>query len=804
MPVIAAYMAGLAVARPLDGHAVSVAAVLALVFLGAAFFSVRRRDPTLVLLAVLFAAGCLRVNSHAAERIAAYTTAEALSHRVMRTGRGIVDTTTEELTADRHSLTLRHTVVTSGSRTVVLPGRVLLHVSGKTLGGRIFVPGTPVEFRGAVMVPPALHNFGIPGYRHRLAAERIYAIVRVGDAGILREVHGDAQRAAAESRLDRVRRRVTNALVTVMGDTPGRMAASMLLNDKRLLTDRQLENLRDSNLLHLFVVSGLHVAIVAGIVLTILSATAMPRRVSWLLALVLVAVYVWMLGWPAPAVRALLMFAAYALGVAAGREIDHISSLLAAAGLMLIVEPMLLFQPTFILSFTCVMSLILLGPLFYLWFHGTQERPGPDTTAFRATAGVASGTLAIAIGLLPLQIYLFQQYNLLGIPANIAAGLLSLPVVALSLGASVVGMVSTALGQWLGHGAAATMELLYGLAVVTASQEWAIYRPPRPPLLLILFVYGILLSGYYLVRRDTPEFRPKSISRFTIHALLAFGILLAWPVVRPFKGTLKIWFLDVAQGDSTIIEFPNGQSLIVDAGHQRPDMGRLVTAPTMKILGIRRADYLLATHDDIDHIGGMTHLVQGRRTSNLAEPLGLVRVTSTLEQVRKSVIEAGGKVMPLARGMKFDAGGGCEVEVLNPGQGLGEQLSDNELSVVLLLRFGEFSALLTGDAGAVVEESLVALGIGEVDVLKAGHHGSRSSSTVPFLEKIRPKIAIVSCGARNVYGHPHPGVLRNLRSVGAQVWRTDQHGAVCIETNGSDIRITHARADAPTPAAEWK
>ena len=164
------------------------------------------------------------------------------------------------------------------------------------------------------------------------------------------------------------------------------------------------------------------------------------------------------------------------------------------------------------------------------------------------------------------------------------------------------------------------MKLVFLLAAHTGGQEWAITHTARPPLWGVLGYYGALMSGYFMVARDTPEFRPKTVARFAVHMLAAVALLGASFVPDAVARPLRIWFLDVGQGDSALAEFPSGRTVLIDAGNSRPDCGRLVVEPMLRSRGIRRLDAAVATHDDSDHAGGLVWVVDHGLTAQLVCP----------------------------------------------------------------------------------------------------------------------------------------------------------------------------------------
>jgi competence protein ComEC len=269
-----------------------------------------------------------------------------------------------------------------------------------------------------------------------------------------------------------------------------------------------------------------------------------------------------------------------------------------------------------------------------------------------------------------------------------------------------------------------------------------------------------------------------------------------WPVPRE-TGALVVTFLDVGQGDSIVVETPSGRTVVVDTGRgENPDdMGRRVLVPFLRSRGITAVDELVLTHGDGDHVGGALSLLRSipvRHIITGKPALSAEEMQPLLTEVRR--MKAG--VQTVHRGQFFETPDGVRFEVLGPAEPVpaGFPHPDNNHSVVLKVLFGRTSILLTGDAEAEAEADMVrSLRNLPSDVLKLGHHGSRTSSTSRFLQSVRAKVGVVSCGRGNSYGHPHPDVVRRASQMGMQLIRTDTMGTLTLRSDGRQIRATTGR-----------
>ena len=287
---------------------------------------------------------------------------------------------------------------------------------------------------------------------------------------------------------------------------------------------------------------------------------------------------------------------------------------------------------------------------------------------------------------------------------------------------------------------------------------------------------------------------PRFLNAITLAALLSSGWI--WRSQSSPAPTLRVTFLDVGQGDAAVVETPGGGTMVVDAGRsfEDGDAGRQIVLPYLRSRGIDRVHALALTHADDDHSGGAKTLLQRIRVDRVLIPSG-AQAEPTLAPIQQLANQRRIPVVEVGAGQTLDFNDGCLAEVLNPlTPQRAESEKDNDRSLVLRIRRGATSLLLTGD----VEESAEARMTRQIpdlaaDVFKAPHHGSKTSTSARFLDRVRPQLAIISAGKRNNFGHPHPTVLHRLQSRGIRTLRTDLHGAITIESNGQTLRITTAR-----------
>lgn len=249
-------------------------------------------------------------------------------------------------------------------------------------------------------------------------------------------------------------------------------------------------------------------------------------------------------------------------------------------------------------------------------------------------------------------------------------------------------------------------------------------------------------------------------------------------------GILKVHFVDVGQADSILIQSPAGKSLLIDAGNNDDDAAVI---KYIKDQAITKLDIVIGTHPHEDHIGGSDAVIKAFDVGQVVMPRA-THTSETYKDVLTAISDKGLKITEAKAGLNLDLGADINVQVLAPNHSSYDEL--NNYSVVVKLTFGKTSFLFAGDAENLSEKEMIAAGYDlESDLLKVGHHGSDTSSSVSFLNKVKPSFAVISVGENNSYGHPAQTALDNLKAVGAKIYRTDQAGTIVAESDGVNIAL---------------
>ncbi len=664
---------------------------------------------------------------------------------------------------------------------------LLEHPRRRAFGTRVAaarVHGERVLVKAPARVPwpaPAATPGAVVAVEGRLAAlgEHDEYERRRGTHAILRSESirtTGAHRGGLLGALDRVRTRTERALTAGVPAPQGALARGMVLGQDAALTDTVREDFRATGLAHLVAASGANVILLATLVLALGAAAGLGLSARLWLAIALVAAYVPLAGAGPSIQRAAVMGIAGLVAALAGRPASRWYALLLAAALTLAWNPHAAADPGWQLSFAAVLSLLALTPVLRTRLAAAGLP--------RGLAEALAITIAATLGTAPLIALHFERLSLVSLPANVLAAAAVAPVMWLGTIAGALGQASPALAEPVTALAALPLGYLTWLAERLAALPFAEVAVPSPGPLGVLAIYAIAAATVLAWRRLPASGRRRArggLALATIVAVAAFA-LLARPPGAPRD--LTISFLDVGQGDATLIQH-GATAVLVDTGPpDGPVLARLRDA------GIRKLDLLVLTHDATDHDGAA------------GDVLGALPVDLVLDgeeataQASVHALAAAHRVRRIAS----DAGqvlraGPLELRVLWPRRlpAATAGAEPNDRATVLHVRDGDFDLLLTADAESNV---LGGLALAPVEALKVSHHGSDDPGLPGILERLRPQAAVIEVGARNSYGHPTPSTLAALRTAGIPiVRRTDRDGTVRMTVREGRLRVSDARGD---------
>ena len=655
--------------------------------------------------------------------------------------------------------------------------------------------GDEIVFQGFLDTP---RNIGPFDYREHLAVRGIRTVV--SGAEVVSVTPGQDGRA---SLLHRTRSRLEDVLQRSVPEPVAPVASAVLLGLRAGIPQETYADFRKAGLAHLLAVSGLHAGLVLGLSLLVSRALLGRRYGLYLIApLALLWGYILLAGAPPSAVRAGIMGSAFLLALAVGRMPAAVNALGLSAFLVLLVEPLSLWDRSFQLSFTAMSGVLLLGLPGSAWamerISALRERL-PETAGRALGAATASLTVSLGAfaGSLPVVAFNFGEVPLLGAPATLVAMLVMPAFLIASALTAAVGLVVAPLGEALGLVTWLAGTALTELAGLFAAVPGALLTIDRMSAAWVWAAYALIACAGAAVSH--PRWLPAvseairtvwkgpshSVERLAVLGIAGTLMGTVWiAALTPDSDLLHLHVLDVGQGDALLIVTPDGATALVDGGPDPRQTGNLVDA-LLPLEGLRM-DVGVMTHGHADHATGLLGLArEGRFELLLATPLLAGEGVSWHTEFDAMGVD----VQEGIRGMSLALGEDVALEVLNPPlplySGTSSDLNNN--SIALRLTYGEASALLMADLFTEAEYALLDAGLDlSADVLKVGHHGSATSTSPELLAAVGPAAAAVPVGAENRFGHPSAEVMERLADAVGQehVFTTADEGCISFASDG--------------------
>ncbi len=788
-------------------------AVVAAVGLSAAALAILRRNIGLALLALLcaglFTGGLLRFQSSeppaAPTGIALYNDSDTpIRFRAL-----VTDEPEERTRSVRIRLSTRE--IWQDGEWQPTSGGVLLR---RGLFPR-YSYGDLLEIEGKLETPPEFPDFD---YRQYLARRGIVSIADYPQVRLLESGRGNKALAAIHG----LRRELSSALAGALPEPQASLGQGILLGERSALPQDLTDDLNDTSTSHIIALSGYNVTVVAALIIGSL-AWLVGRRNAALLALAAIAAYTVLTGASPTLVRAAIMGGLYLIATLLGRPNSGLVSIVVAATFMTGLDPPVIQDVSFQLSFAAAAGLVYLAPLMR---ERATEAASPflrrPDSLYHGLTGMlfetAIITLAAVASTLPLIALHFQRISLVALPAN----LLVVPafpfILMTSAAAAIAGLLSEGLATvfgwvaWLGLSYMietvrlladlpfASLELrgfntghAVALYVVLAALTWWMSRR-RPGEELLRRLWRPFVQTAELANRPL-----RTVPTVWLAGGLAIAAALAWTVVLSAPdGRLTVTVFDVGQGDAIFIRTPAGHKLLVDGGPS----GRVISEALGEELPFwdRDLDMVMLTHPEEDHLAGLVTVLERYDVEQVvASPWEAE--TSTFEAWQAIIDDKDIAYHEATAGEWIDLGKGARLQILAPQDDLlhGTGSDANNNSLVLKLVWGRVSFLLAGDVETTGERRLLDSGVDpQATVLKVPHHGASSSTSDSLLEAVRPLVAVISVGEENRFGHPSPDTLERLSE--AILYRTDEQGDISLSTDGERLWISTEREPPALPS----
>ncbi len=640
-------------------------------------------------------------------------------------------------------------------------------------------PGNGISITGTYRKGREERNPGEFDYNKYLHSQDISGIIYVYEKNNISVI---SREAYSFTRMLFSARKLIDEIITSL-HTPETTALlkGLILADRSDINFETRSQFVNSGVAHILAVSGLHAGFIALIFFALMGRLNLYMRS--ILTITGLVLFMFLTGTPASVFRAVVMAIVLITAFLLNRSTNIYNSLAIAALILLAIAPSEIFNPGFQLSFTAVLSIA----YFYPRFEQLVDSAGIKYRPLKSILLFASLSLSAQVGTFSITIVYFEKFSLIALIVNLVV----IPLSGIIIGTAITTLIIFPFSVWAASVYAAANNMFSGLLLTLV--KWAgsfkyssldvVNYSRTDAVIFYIFIFaGIFLARYLKSYR----------------AVLIFMILIAANIYTysssgenstTGRNKLNIFMLDVGQGDSFILKFPDGEAALVDAGNasQYFDNGERIIMPAMRKLGIKKFKYAFISHIDIDHYGGIISLIENKKIEKVFKPFP---DTASVKDRRFEKYLRNKKIPSDYYSRRKIRIGDAEVFILNNNTHFttgGNAL--NNSSGIIKVEFGRTSFLFAGDIDKKGESyySKKYSNFLDADVLKVSHHGSRTGSSYEFIKSVSPEISLISCGIKNMFGHPSQEVIDRLQESGSLICRTDLEGCVLLQSDGMKI-----------------
>ena len=643
--------------------------------------------------------------------------------------------------------------------------------------------GTTLTVRAEINRPKPATNPGGFNYQRYLASIGISGTVNIMNTSDVK-ITGKGSGFIIKKLGYKIKNTVLGIVGHCLAKNQAGLLAGMIIGYKDGLDQNAFEAFSRAGLTHIMVASGMNVAFIILPLSFLFRKLRLTRNVTNIIIICILVLFIFVTGFSASVVRAVIMGIIILSGQMIMRETDIYTSISTAVLSLLLYNPFMIFDIGFQLSFAATLSLVMLYPSI------------KATVSFKYIPEIFSDTLAATLaaqlGVIPISIYYFNSLSLISVISN----LLVVPTVQIItiIGFVMVfsGLVNINLAVLIGYINNSILSFVLFVTEISSKLPYASIKVPTPSILMVC-IYYIIVLYFFKGRRVLSNF----ISQKRLALAVIIILLLNLTCSRLLPKPIEITFLDVGQGDGAFIRTAHGTKVLIDGGGKESDskssfdVGKSVMVPYILDQGTKKIDIVIASHGHADHTEGLEAVLKEFKIGLLILPdtdgQGFDRISSICS-------EKGIRIVKCSRGNIIKLDNDTKFEVLSPLEFSKDSLSQQSLnnsSLVLKLIYKNINVLFTGDSEIPVEDRLLETGTDiSVDLVKIAHHGSNTSSGDAFINRVNPRYAVISVGEHNHFGHPSQVIIDRMAERNIKLFRTDLCGAVIAKSYGTGIEFS--------------
>lgn len=684
--------------------------------------------------------------------------------------------------------------------------------------------GNIVEITGTYEEPNTARNYKGFDYRQYLKSRNIYGTIDCEKY----EIIATNKINVASNIVNYVQNNIKENMFNILDEEQSALCVGILIGDREKISDIREDNFKKSNLTHMLAVSGSHITYIIVALTTILSKT--NRKFSLIITIFFLLFFTVLTGFTASVLRASIMGIITLLASILHRKSDTINNLGISSIIILIYNPYLLVDAGFLLSYAGTIGIILFSKKISNGIRIIVNKINPNLLNIEQNnnskiffvksiiekiilyvISSLSLTLSANIVIIPIMAYMFSTISFTFWISNILAGPVMEVVTIFGFIVYFISIIFPILAQFLGIALNLLLTVLLKIAEISSKIPGAsIYI--KTPSIYMCVIYYLIIYILFNMQAIKQIIRKKAIFRlYAIKAkkqrknILVIAILftiLVNSIIYVTDKNIKIYFVDVGQGDCTLIQTSGRKNVLIDGGGSEFgsfDVGKSTLLPYLLDRGITKIDYMMISHFDSDHIGGLFYIMENLRVDNIIiskQGESSENLKKFIEILQSNIRGSKNKtnIILVKKGDNIKIDNSSYFEILFPEE---ELINDNILnnnSIVAKFVSNNFKMLFTGDIEEIAENRLCELYKStnklQADIIKVAHHGSKTSSTLNFLELVKPKIALIGVGENNNFGHPNDAVLKRIKDLGAHIYRTDQMGEISIVIgNRGNVKI---------------
>lgn len=617
--------------------------------------------------------------------------------------------------------------------------------------------GDSLYIEGEFKKPEEARNYKGYNYKQYLKTKKIIGTVELGKVKILKSSNG--------SFIHNIQKYIRDTINGTLTDEEGNLLLAILLGDKDKLSEDIQESFKTSNLSHMLAVSGAHVSYIILGLTYVLQNSIIGKKNGKIVCIIFLLAFMAITNFTPSVTRACIMAILTLFSSIIYRKSDVYTNISVAALITLIFNPYSLLDLGFQLSYGGTIGII-------IFIKRIQEKKS-NSKVVNYIKQMALVSIYANIIIIPIMMYHFNTVSFTFIISNIMASPILGIIVITGFLFIITSITVKPLTSLIAIFIKPILSILIKISQICSKLPFSNILVVTPYMFNVISYYAIIL---YCIKS-------KKNNKCKIIICLLIVLILINFIIYIFPQKLRIFFIDVGQGDSTLIITPDKKTVLIDGGGSDSfDVGEKVLLPYLLDRRILKVDYVLISHFDTDHCGGILTIMEKVKVKNIIIS-EQAEHSENYERFKKLMIHKKIRLIEVKKGDKIKIGRYSEFKILFPTSRLLSENPLNNNSIVAQFNYNNFKMLFTGDIEKLAEQQILKAEKAEIraDILKVAHHGSKTSSIPEFIKAVKPKIALIGVGKNNTFGHPNQQTIKNLENIKCRIYRTDLQGEIIIK-----------------------